>query len=88
MIKFLYRIQSLIDERLPREMRNLELFLRDSADNHVLSMIDDGAEESKIFYAGSGDTFKWVSLLRAADVFWSSCDSKDAEVTVPYKRFC
>jgi len=63
-------------------MRNLELYLRDSSDEHIITMIDEGTEEGRLFWSASGETYKWVVLLRAADLFWSPQESKNAEVAL------
>lgn len=56
-------------------MANLEKFLRDTDNQEIISMIDDGAEEGRLLYADSGETYKWVAVLRAADVYWGPKDA-------------
>lgn len=56
-------------------MDNLEKYLRDTDDQEIITMIDDGAEEGRLMYPESGETYKWVSVLRAADVHWGPKDT-------------
>lgn len=41
-------------------------------------MIDDGEQEGEQLYPDSGLTYKWVSVLRAAEVNWN----KDGDLLV------
>jgi len=68
-------LQCLIEERLTKELEHLEMYLRHVGKAAVVDIIDDGAVEAKEFYELSGDTFKWVSVLRAAEVHWNTSDS-------------
>jgi hypothetical protein len=59
-------------------MTYLEHYLCDYGDQAVISTIKDGAEEGKIFWPESGDTYKWVSIFRAADLHFTTQDSSSA----------
>jgi hypothetical protein len=63
-------------------MLKLEKYLRASGDDNIIRMLDDGAEEGQVFYSGSGNIFKWVSILRAADIHWSPLGANDASVAL------
>ncbi len=53
----------------------MEDYLRSLDNKEISEIIDNGAEMGDNFYPDSGDVFKWVSVLRAADYLWSN-DSK------------
>jgi|688.fasta_scaffold431474_1 hypothetical protein len=72
----------LVEGRLKREMENLEKYLRSAGGDAIIAMIDAGSEEGQLFYPDSGETFKWVTLLRAADLHWSSKDVSDSEIVL------
>lgn len=61
-----------------REMENLEQYLRSAGGDAIVSMLDKGIEEGQLFYPDSGETYKWVTILRAADLHWSSQEPEDA----------
>ena len=65
-------MQDLIEQRLVKELENLELYMRHVGTPTVLQILDDGEVEGAEFYSLSGQTFKWVSVLRAAEVYWNS----------------
>jgi hypothetical protein len=54
-----------------KEVTLLEDYLRDLNNTEIIKIMDNGAEMGQIFYPESGDTFKWTSILRAADVLWN-----------------
>lgn len=64
-------LEAVIEERLESEIDLLEEYLRDLGEKDIQSSLKDGAEMGKTFYFESGDVFKWVSILRAADSLWS-----------------
>jgi hypothetical protein len=68
----------LIEQRLVREMENLEKYLRSDGGDEIVAMIDTATEQGRMFYPDSGETYKWVALLRGADIHWSSKEAKDA----------
>jgi len=53
-------------------MTYMERYLRDTGDAAIVSVINDGIEEGQLFYSESGDTYKWVSILRAAELHFAS----------------
>ena len=67
--------QDLIEQRLQQELENLETYLRHAGKPAVIELMDNGATEAKEFYDLSGDTFKWVTVLRAAEVHWNTNDT-------------
>ncbi len=75
-------VKELIEERLESEMSNLENYLRSTGDPNIISLIQDGSEEGKQFYSESGDTYKWVFILRAADIHWSTKDASAANIAL------
>ncbi len=50
----------------------MEQYLCTVGDETIVAMIKDGIEEAKLFWPDSGDTYKWVSILRAADLHWTT----------------
>jgi hypothetical protein len=59
---------------MEKELQNLEKYLYSTGDENIISVIKEGVEKGSLFYPGSGDTFKWVSVLRAADLHFSTQD--------------
>ena len=59
-------------------MENLEKYLCSVGDRNILAVIEEGVEEGKLFWPESGETFKWVSILRAADLHWSNKEAGSA----------
>lgn len=77
-------LQGLILERLSKELDNLERYLRHVGNATIIDMLNDGDEQGREFYADSGLTFKWVSILRAAEISWNP-DEATASGTVLFR---
>jgi hypothetical protein len=63
-------------------MRYLEQYLCNIGDETIVSMIKEGGEEAKLFWPDSGDTFKWVSILRGADLHWTTREATCANISL------
>jgi hypothetical protein len=64
----------LIEENLVLEIGLLHEYLLDLGNMEIEDIISKGEEKGKNMYPDSGDTFKWISILRAADSLWSTSD--------------
>ena len=38
----------------------------------VFQEMEEAKRKAEIYYKDAGDTYKWVGVLRAADIFWSA----------------
>jgi hypothetical protein len=63
-------------------MRSLEQYLLATGNQDIISRIHKGTEEARLFYSLSGETFKWVTLLRCADIHWTSKDAGDDSIAL------
>jgi hypothetical protein len=56
---------------LEGEICLLEEYLQDLGDKDIETSLQKGEEMGKTFYFESGDVFKWITIIRAADNLWS-----------------
>jgi len=60
-----------IEENLVPEIRDMELYLRSEGQEAVIKELDDACKINATFYPDSGDLFKLIGVMRAADIFWN-----------------
>ena len=49
----------------------MEMYLREEGKADVIQVLDDSEIEGETFYSESGELYKLVGVLRAADTFWN-----------------
>jgi hypothetical protein len=65
-------ISHLVQENLVREIDNMELYLRSEGRADVVKELDEWCTDCDTYYAAeSGQLYKLVGVLRAADMFWN-----------------
>ena len=64
-------VSHLIEQNLVPELENMEMYLREEGRADVIRELDDSAVEGETYYSESGELYKLVGVLRAADMFWN-----------------
>ena len=78
------QIESLVSYNLKKELPLMERFLRNQRNEEVNEELRISENEANANYSGSPDMFKWVGVLRAADIFWNR-DSGGKAILVLYQ---
>ena len=78
------QIESLVSYNLKKELPLMERFLRNQGNEEVNEEFRISENEAIANYSGSPDMFKWVGVLRAADIFWNR-DSGGKAILVLYQ---
>ena len=66
------QISHTVTENLGHEIDNLEMFLRHQGRADVVKELSEWSADCDTYYsAHSGDLYKLVGVLRAADMFWN-----------------
>lgn len=68
------KVESMIRKNLVTELGNFKRYLRSLDQSGLNEIIDDADAEADKYWFESGDTYKWVGVLQAADLHWGSAD--------------
>jgi len=78
------QIESLVSYNLKKELPLMERILRNQGNEEVNEEFRISENEANANYSGSPDMFKWVGVLRAADIFWNR-DSGGKAILILYQ---